>query len=250
MLQAHAPAPTSTVPATAAALAPLLQTPAEVIPLTGMRGTIARRMHASLQEMAQLTLTMDADLTIVVAERDRRRSAGEPTPSITDFVVSATARALLAHPRLNAQLTAEGIALLPDVHVGLAVALDGGLVVPVVCDTATRSLEDLSAETTRLAAAARAGTLQPTDLEGGTFAVSALGTFGVDSFTPVINPPNVGILGIGRLRQDIVLVDGIVATVPCLTLSLTWDHRVVDGVPAAAFCRTIVEVLADPSSWT
>lgn len=225
---------------------PLLQAPTKVIRMSGMRGTISRRMQASLREMAQLTLTMDADMTAVLADRADRRQRTETRPSITDYIVAATARSLVRHPYVNAQVTADGIALLPEVHVGLAVAVDGGLLVPVIRDTAHRDLDDLAAETTRLAEAARAGALVPADLEGGTFSVSALGTYGVDTFTPVINPPNAGILGVGRLRDDVVLVDGQVSTVKRLTLSLTWDHRVFDGAPAAEFCRTIVELLADP----
>ena len=230
--------------------APLLQEPTEMIRLSGMRGTIAKRMHASLQQMAQLTLTMDADMAAVLADRAQRKAA-DPTavvPSITDYVVAAAARALVRHPRMNAQVTESGIAVLPEVHVGLAVAVDNGLMVPVVRDTAHRDLVDLATETTRLAAAARGGSISPTELEGGTFSVSALGAFGVDVFTPVINPPNAGILGVGRLRDDLVLVDGQVTTAKRLTLSLTWDHRVLDGVPAAEFCRTVVQLLADPTT--
>ncbi len=225
----------------------LLQEPTEKIRLTGMRGTIARRMHASLQEMAQLTLTMDAAMSAVLADRAERKSATGAAPSITDYVVAATARALVLHPRMNAQVTESGIALLPDVHVGLAVAVDNGLLVPVIRDTAHRDLSDLAAETTRLASAAREGRMSPADLEGGTFSVSALGAYGVDTFTPIVNPPNAGILGVGRLRDDVIVEDGAASTVERLTLSLTWDHRVVDGVPAAEFGRTLVELLADPA---
>jgi len=194
---------------------------------------------------------MDADMTAVLADRADRAaqtSAGTTavTPSITDYVVAAVAHALLRHPRMNAQVTDAGIALLPDVHVGLAVAVENGLMVPVVRNAARRDLADLATETTRLAAATRSGSITPAELEGGTFSVSALGAFGVDMFTPVINPPNAGILGIGRLRDDLVLVDGRVSAVKRMTLSLTWDHRVVDGVPAAEFCRTVVELLATP----
>jgi pyruvate dehydrogenase E2 component (dihydrolipoamide acetyltransferase) len=212
-----------------------------------MRGTIAKRMHASLQSMAQLTLTMDADMTAVLADRAERKNGNTPTPSITDYIVAASARALILHPRMNAQVTDNEIALLPEVHVGLAVAVDNGLLVPVVRDASHRGLVDLAAETTRVATAARSGVISPADLEGGTFSVSALGAFGVDVFTPVINPPNAGILGVGRLRDDVVVIDGEVTTRKRLTLSLTWDHRVVDGVPAAEFCRTIVDLLADPA---
>jgi len=240
-------AQTSASAARAAAPAPLLQTPVEVRRMSGMRGTIAKRMHASLQEMAQLTLTMDADVDAVVSDRERRKADGA-APGFTDYVVAAAARALHEHPVVNAQVTPDGIAILPEIHVGLAVALPEGLVVPVVRNADRLRLAELSAETTRLADAARAGKLSLSNLEGGTFSVSALGMFGVDAFTPVINPPNVAILGVGRMRDELSLVDGQVTSSKRLTLSLTWDHRVLDGAPAAAFCQTIVRLLADPSS--
>lgn len=250
----HAAQPGAVPPAAPArglvASMPLTQQPTDTIRMSGMRGTIAKRMHASLQETAQLTLTMDADMTAVLADRAARKASTPDVavPSITDYLVAASARALAAHPRMNAQVTDAGIALLPDVHVGLAVAVDNGLLVPVVRDAAHRDLADLAGETNRLARACRDGSIAPGELEGGTFSVSALGAFGVDMFTPVINPPNVGILGVGRLRDDVVVVAGEVTTAKRLTLSLTWDHRVVDGVPAAEFCRAIVDLLQDPES--
>ena len=223
------------------------QPPTTVTPMRGMRGTIAKRMHQSLREMAQLTLTMDADLDAVVADRAARKAQGA-APGYTDYVIAAAAKALRDHPHVNAQITPDGVAHLPDVHVGMAVALDGGLVVPVVRHTDQLSLEDLAAETSRLAEAARTGKLTLDELEGGTFSVSALGMFGVDAFTPVINPPNVAILGVGRLRDDLVLTDGGISKVTRLTLSLTWDHRAFDGAPAAEFTRAIVTNLADPAT--
>ncbi len=227
-------------------LPPATQSPSSTIRLTKMRGTIAKRMRDSLTQMAQLTLFMDADFDAVAADRTRRLAAGKP-PSYTDYVIAATARALRRHPIANSQITDDGVALLPVVHVGMAVALDGGLIVPVISNTAARDLASLSAESSRLAEAARTGSLRPADLEGGTFSVSALGMFGVDGFTPVINPPNTCILGVGRLRDDLVLADdGVVASKRKLTLSLTWDHRAFDGAPAAAFCKTIVDFLNDP----
>ncbi len=228
-------------------LLPAIQAPTETIAFTGMRGTIARRMHESLQQMAQLTLFMDADLDAVVADRESRQVSGA-APGYTDYVIAAVARALVAHPRVNSQVTDDGIAVLPDVHVGMAVALDEGLVVPVVRDTAALDLASLTAETSRLAGAARSGSLAYADLEGGTFSVSTLGMFDVDGFTPVINPPNAAILGVGRLRDDVVVGgDGTVSTVTRITLSLTWDHRVFDGAPAAAFCRTVRDLLQRPA---
>lgn len=240
-------APASTAIA-APDLPPALQQPSSLVPLTGMRGTVASRMHASLQQMAQLSLFMDADLDAVNADREARKAVGA-APSYTDYVIAAAARALREHPRANAQVTDDGIAVLPEVHIGMAVALDDGLIVPVIRDTADRDLSDLSAESSRLAAAARAGSLAFSDIEGGTFSVSTLGMYGVDGFTPIINPPNAAILGIGRLRDDLVLEDdGSVRSVSRLTLSLTWDHRVFDGAPAAAFTERIVQLLADPAS--
>jgi pyruvate dehydrogenase E2 component (dihydrolipoamide acetyltransferase) len=233
--------------AAAGELPPASQTPTRLIRMAGMRSTIAKRMHASLREMAQLTLTMDADMTAVVADRARRKKEGV-TIGFTDYVVAAAARALLQHPNVNSQITADGIAVLPDIHVGLAVALDDGLMVPVVRHTDRLDLPALSSETTRLADAARSGSLKLDELEGGTFSVSALGMFGVDVFTPVINPPNVAILGVGRLRDDVTVADGEIGTTKRLTLSLTWDHRVLDGAPAAAFCKTITDLLTDPAA--
>jgi len=228
-------------------LLPALQAPTTTVRLSGIRGTVAKRMHESLRQMAQLTLFMDADLDAIVADRAVRKKSGA-APSFTDYIIAATARALGAHPLVNSQITDDGVALLPTAHVGMAVALDEGLIVPVIRDTAGRDLASLSTESSRLATAAREGTLDLGDLEGGTFSVSTLGMYGVDGFTPVINPPNTAILGVGRLRDDVVLDDGQVGARKRLTLSLTWDHRAFDGAPAAAFCRTIAELLGDPAA--
>lgn len=229
-------------------LAPATQTPTATRRLTGMRGTIAKRMFASIQEMAQLTLTMDATMDAVASDRMARRTSG-PAPSYTDYVIAAVARALRIHPIVNSQVTSDGIALLPEIHVGLAVALDEGLMVPVVRHADRLGIAELASTTTRLAAAARSGQLTLQELEGGTFSVSALGAFGVDSFTPVINPPNTAILGVGRVRDDLVLNAGVVETTKRMTLSLTWDHRVFDGVPAAQFCKAVVDLLSDPQQF-
>lgn len=228
------------------ALAPASQPPTSTKRMSGMRGTIAKRMHASLQQMAQLTLTMDADMDAVIADRSARKD-GAIVPGFTDYVIAACARALREHPIVNSQVTDDGIALLPDIHVGMAVALDEGLVVPVVRHTDRLDLETLASETKRLATAARSGSLGLGDLEGGTFSVSALGMFGVDAFTPVINPPNTAIMGVGRLRDDVVLDGKKVTTRSRLTLSLTWDHRVFDGAPAAQFAETVCRLLGSPS---
>ena len=251
-LSVPSPSATPSTPAVQqSALAPASQTPTSIKKISGMRGTIAKRMHSSLQEMAQLTLHMDTDFDAIVKDRDDRKGAGGTAslPGFTDYIIAATARALKLHPIVNSQVTAEGIALLPEIHVGLAVALDEGLIVPVIKNTTSLDLSSLASETKRLSGAARDGKLTLSELEGGTFSVSTLGMFGVDGFTPVINPPNTAILGVGRLRDDVVVnAEGKVSTVKRMTLSLTWDHRVFDGAPAAEFCKSIVDLLADPSA--
>ena len=214
--------------------------------MRGMRRTIASRMHGSLHDMAQLTLTMDAAMDRVVADRRRRQVDGD-APSYTDYVIAAVAAALAEHPIVNSQITDDGIALLPEVNVGMAVALDDGLVVPVVRGADRRSLTDISVETERLAAAARSRSLGLDDFQGATFTVTAMGMYGVDAFTPIINPPNTAILGVGRIRRDVDWDDDDRPVPrPVLTLSLTWDHRAFDGAPAAEFTRTVREVL---ESW-
>ena len=250
------PATTTTATSTATTvLAPASQTPTSIKKMSGMRGTIAKRMQSSLQDMAQLTLHMDADLDAIVEDRESRKSSSNANdssislPGFTDYVIAAAARALKLHPIVNSQVTAEGIALLPEIHVSMAVALPEGLIVPVIKNTTSLDLASLASETKRLSGAAREGKLGLAELEGGTFSVSTLGMFGVDGFTPVINPPNTAILGVGRLRDDVVVSKkGKVSTVKRMTLSLTWDHRVFDGAPAAEFCKSIVDLLADPSA--
>ena len=240
---------TPAISTTTSTLPPASQTPTSIKKMSGMRGTIAKRMQSSLQDMAQLTLHMDADLDAIVEDRESRKSSSNNLPGFTDYVIAAAARSLKLHPIVNSQVTAEGIALLPEIHVSMAVALAEGLIVPVIKNTTSLDLASLASETKRLSGAAREGKLGLAELEGGTFSVSTLGMFGVDGFTPVINPPNTAILGVGRLRDDVVVSKkGKVSTVKRMTLSLTWDHRVFDGAPAAEFCKSIVDLLADPSA--
>lgn len=227
------------------------QTTPGSVPLTGMRGTIAKRMHHSLTEMAQLTLHMTAEMG-AVAEHRRRRAASidslEHRPTLTDYVLAAASRALHDHPMMNSQVDGDFIVTLGDVHLGLAVAVDDGLVVPIIRNANLLGLDAIAKEAARLAALAKARALKPTDLELSTFSVTTLGSLDVDGFTPIVNPPNAGILGVGRLRDELILLNGEIAIAPRLTLSLTWDHRVLDGVPAARFCQSVVAYLASPES--
>ncbi len=235
------PAPPSPAPAQHAA--------GEVIPLRAMRRTIAQRMHSSLQEMAQLTMAMEVDMSDCVKLRAQLVDewGGESIrPTYTDLVIKAVAKALRQHPLLNSTLAADGIALHPNVHVGMAVAVEEGLVVPVIRDADAVPLKDLARESARLAAAARSGGLTMDEMSGGTFSVTALGMAGIDFFTPVINPPNVAILGVGRIHDAVAWEGDRPVRVQQMTLSLTIDHRVVDGAPGAAFLGLVRNLLEAP----
>ena len=228
--------------------APLSQEPSAVIPLRGMRGVIAERMHGSLHEMAQLTLCVDADMAAVNEQRSRLKEEQNTVPGYTAWVIAAASRALEKHGYVNSQVTADGVAHLPDIHIGVAVALDDGLIVPVIKHANQQPVAALHEQVADLAGRARDSKLTLDELQGGTFSVTALGMYGVDVFTPVINPPNSAILGVGRLRTDTTWGDdGVPKPATIMTLSLTWDHRAFDGAPAAEFAQTIVRLLENPA---
>jgi pyruvate/2-oxoglutarate dehydrogenase complex dihydrolipoamide acyltransferase (E2) component len=238
----------SDIAAAAARPAPATQasTPSSVIPLTGMRGVIATRMHASLQEMAQLTLGTEATMDAAVALRAQLKEQWQQAPTITDLVVRAAALSLRDHPRLNAEVRHNAVHLREEINVGLAVALEEGLMVPVLKRADQLPLSAMAAETRRLAQAARTGKLTLPELEGGTFTVSTLGSFGIDFFTPVITPGQVAILGVGRLRDSVRWEEDTPHRTQVLTLSITFDHRAVDGAPAAEFLRSVASRLTNP----
>jgi pyruvate/2-oxoglutarate dehydrogenase complex dihydrolipoamide acyltransferase (E2) component len=217
---------------------------AVVAPLSGMRATIAARMHASLQSMAQLTLVTTADVTDLVAYRERL--AGELRPTYTDMLVRAAAIALRRHPGVNSTLDGDRIRSRPDIHVGIATDVPGGLLVPVVRNADRKSLRQLAAESAVLTRRAREGVLRIEEITGATFTVTSLGGQGIDAFTPIINPPEVAILGVGRIvEQPARGADGALVWRHVITLSLTIDHRVVDGAPGAAFLASVGSALGD-----
>ncbi|MBR7194346.1 2-oxo acid dehydrogenase subunit E2 [Gordonia sp. SCSIO 19800] len=242
----------SSAPATAprTARTPDGPRPGDVIPLRGMRGAIARNMMDSLHSMAQLTHGYEVDVTELVATRAALKAeaadTGSGAPSLNDFIVRAAALALREHPLLNAGIIDDQIVLAERVDVGLAVAVDGGLVVPVVRDADRLSVTAIAERTRELANAARGGTLGLDDLEGATFSVSTLGAYGVDFFTPVINPGNAAILGVGRVKDGFRWDGDTPVRTQVLTLSLTFDHRAVDGAPAAEYLRTVGQILGRP----
>jgi pyruvate dehydrogenase E2 component (dihydrolipoamide acetyltransferase) len=214
-----------------------------------MRKTIATRMHESLQSMAQLTMDMDVVMDDAVKLRGQLIEEWEDEgvrPSYTDLVIRAAAKALETHPLMNSRFDESEMTLIGEVNVGMAVALDEGLIVPVIRNANILSMKALAQESTRLASATRDGNLTPDDLQGGTFTVSALGMFGVDSFTPIINSPQVGILGINRLRDDVAWDGAVPVKRQAMRLSLTWDHRAVDGAPAAQFLGAVRDLLQAP----
>ena len=223
--------------------------PATTAPLRGMRRTIAERMAASLRESAQLTMHMPAAMGEAV--KLRRDLLAEWAPedvrvTYTDLVIAATARALAEHPAMNAMLQDGVITRFPAAHVGVAVALADGLIVPVIKDAEAKSLKTIAVESARLAERARDGALTLAEVEGGTFTVTSLGMYGVDGFTPILNPPQAGILGVGQLRDGVRWEGETPRRARHITLSLTWDHRVLDGAPAAEFLAAVRDRLQAP----
>ena len=239
----------STAPEIPAVETPALQQPAEVIAMDGIRGIIAERMTLSVQTNASVTLHTEVDATSFVELRgmlNDKLQAREVSITYTDLLVKVVANALGDHPRLNATLTDEGIHLLSEINIGVAVALEDGLVVPVVRNADKERLSEISGQVKDFAERARSNQLTPGELQGGTFTITNLGNFGIDAFTPIINPPESAILGVGRILKKPVVHDDEIVIRSMLTLSLTFDHRVVDGAPAAQFLQTVSGYIQDP----
>lgn len=241
-ISAAAAAPVPAPTPTPAAPAPAAPPTAASTPLRGMRKVIAERMHKSLQGSAQLTITTEVDVTQLI---DRRQEVQrEFNATYTDFIVQACAHALKQHPRMNAALEGDSLRTQEHISVGVAVALEEGLIVPVIANTDKKSLKEIAQAARNLAEKARAGKLTLEEVSGGTFTVSNLGMYGVDGFTPILNAPQTGILGVGRIVEKPVIYRGEVAKRSTMVLSLTFDHRVVDGAPAGAFLQTVADLLA------
>lgn len=215
--------------------------------LAGRRKVIAERMHRSLQTSAQLTLTTEARADALVAARERARAHMDLT--YTDVLAWIAVRALRQHPAMNATLEGERLRRHAAIHLGLAVAVSDGLLVPVVRDAGNLSLEQLAAQTQELTERARNNACTPAELTGSTFSLTTLGAYEIDAFTPILNPPEVGILGIGRIREAVVPQDGTVGVGYVVALSLTFDHRAVDGAPAAAFLQAVKHLVESPDTY-
>lgn len=222
----------------------------EIVPMDGLRKLIADNMMASLQGAAQLTVFVEADVTEMVALRDSMLARNKKNPdyrlSYNDIIAFAVCRALLRHPVMNSTLREDGIHLHKHVNLGMAVSLDTGLIVPNVKNADTFSLEQLKEKVRDAASRARKGGLSMDEISGGTFTISNVSMLGVDGFTPILNPPETGILGVGRVVEKPGVFEGEVCVRKMMTLSLTFNHMVTDGGPAMSFLRTLADMLEKP----
>jgi pyruvate dehydrogenase E2 component (dihydrolipoamide acetyltransferase) len=210
----------------------------ETMPLSSMRRIVAKRMTQSKQSAPHFYVGIDVDMSAVEKKRAELKQKAA-APSINDFILSAVAKTLRDFPSLNASFSEEGVKIFSDINLGVAVALEEGLVVPVIRNADTLSLEELARQSRALAEKAQKKKLFPLDYEGGTFTVSNLGMLGVDSFTAIINPPECAILAVGRVAPRVVALDGGIAARPTMTVNLSADHRVVDGALAARFVAEV-----------
>jgi len=217
-----------------------------VISFNSMRRLIAERMSESVHEMAQARHVMHVEMTEAIRLRERLAAANIKV-SYNDIAIRAVARALREHPMMNTCWTRDGVLVRSRVNVGMAVAVDSGLVVPVIQDADAKSLATISAEAEKFALHAREGALGPDDMRGGTFTVSNLGMLGVNEFTAIVNPPEAGILAIGSIEKRAVVRDDEVSVRAMMTLTLSYDHRVVDGAPAAKFLSCVRDLLESPA---
>jgi len=219
----------------------------EVVPLSETRRIIGKRLNSSLNTMAQVTLVFEADASEMVRLREAKLPEMEAKVGVrltyTDILVKAVARGLREFPMMNSALEEDGIKLIDEVNIGVAVATERGLIVPVLRNADTTDLLGVVTAMKDMAARGRAGKLTLKEVTSGTFTITNLGMTAVDSFTPIINPPQVGILGVGRIAKKPVAVGDAVEIRPRITFSLTFDHRVVDGFTAAEFLRKVVEIL-------
>ncbi|MGW8318791.1 MAG: dihydrolipoamide acetyltransferase family protein, partial [Candidatus Promineifilaceae bacterium] len=220
-------------------------------PVGRLRRVIKERMAYSAQTYAPVTLTTEADASELVRIRTGLKADPqmEVVPSYNAFLLKLTARALQEHAYLNASLDGDEIIYWQTVNVGLAVDTDRGLVVPVIQNAAAKSVHDLAIELADLLPRAKAGKALPDELSGGTFTITNLGAFNIDAFTPIINPPESAVLGVGRLIDKWVVVDKEPSIRTMLSLSLTFDHRLVDGAQAARFLDRIRQFVEQPYLW-
>lgn len=226
------------------------------LPISRVRSIIGERMTASSQTTAAVTLTTEVDATELVRLRKQLKSdspaADRPVPSYNDLLVKICAVALGEHPMLNARFEGDAIVQPSAIHIGLAVNSERGLLVPVIRNVEAKNIRQIAAESNTLITRARAGTLKADEMGGGTFSISNLGMYEIDAFTPIINLPECAILGVGRIVPKVIVTDAEAeqtAIRQMLFLSLTFDHRLVDGAPAARFLQRIKQFIENPYLW-
>lgn len=233
-----------------ALIAPVPAENVQVKPMTYVRKIIAERMLQSQLSTAHVTLNMSVDMTEATSLRQKLLQEVEKVAGVrisyTDMIARAVSRALKEHPLLNSSLDGENIKVFGDVHLGIAVATEEGLMVPVLRDADKKSLIEIALATKGLIEKVRAGTASVDEVTGSTFTVTNLGMFGVETFTPIINPPGVAILGVGGIVERPVVVGGQIVVRSMMPLSLTVDHRVIDGEVAARFLQRVKQMLENP----
>jgi pyruvate dehydrogenase E2 component (dihydrolipoamide acetyltransferase) len=219
----------------------------ERVPLTSLRKTIARRMTEAWQAPAfQISLSADMTRAVELRERLLERAKEGVRPSYNDILIKVCAAALMRHREVNARFAGDAVELLPSADIGIAVAVPHGLIVPVVRACEVKSIEQIAAESRELVTRTREGKLRQEDLEGGSFTISNLGMYGVEQFVAVLNPPQAAILAVGALEERVVVSDGDLEVRPLMTMTLTCDHRSLDGATASEFLRTVKDYLEEP----
>jgi pyruvate dehydrogenase E2 component (dihydrolipoamide acetyltransferase) len=220
------------------------------VKLEGIRKIISQRMTQSAFSAPHVTLVTEADMSASIEMRKSLLPIIEKKTglrlSYSEIIMKAVSHALTLHPQVNASLEGDEIVYQLEVNIGLAVAIPNGLVVPVIKQTERKGLAELTADCKKLAGLARENKLLPDHMTGGTFTISNLGMYAIDAFTPIINSPETAILGVGRILEKPVGIEGKIELRPMMTLSLSFDHRVIDGAPAAAFLQTVKETLENP----
>src|SRR5262245_419224 len=219
----------------------------ERVPFTSLRKTIARRMTEAWQAPA-FQISMSADMTRAVELRTRlvERAKDGPRPSYNDILIKVCAAALMRHREVNARFAGDAVELLPSADIGIAVAVPNGLIVPVLRAAEVKSIEQIAVESRELVTRTREGKLRQDDLEGGSFTISNLGMYGVEQFVAVLNPPQAAILAVGAVEERVVVTEGELEVQPMMTMTLTCDHRSLDGATASEFLRTVKDFLEEP----
>ncbi|MEF9989458.1 MAG: dihydrolipoamide acetyltransferase family protein [Christensenellaceae bacterium] len=222
------------------------------IPVDGMRKVIAQRMMQSMQASPQYTMFMEVDVFAVkkffAAYKAECLENGQPKPTLSDVFIKACAMALKEHPIVNSTFYDTYIEMHRDINVGLAVALENGLIVPNIKNSDLKSLAEITADRIGIVGRAREGKLAPDDCSGGTFTITNLGQFPVEYATPVINQPESAIIGLGTMVDKVVVIDGNIGIHPMMGISVTFDHRHVDGAAGGKFMGTLKEILSNPQS--